>query len=409
MKKTAIILTLALASIAAKTMGQAQVPKGKLVYVEYTDTLRTGRVFEHYQARQLKEGRVEVSAYDLYQDFDSLTVIGDRQPLDSIQRVIARWIEWFNPKGRRANDDRNKGRFLAIYDSGDTLLVDRFTWCYGMKDIQDYMMDYCTYQKTLMPFVELKGAIPEDVKWHNGMEIFYEVPRKGIAPRRYKGAGKEFLVFKNAKGAVTDIWVKLKKYGQDQEDGWMAILSGVYENETGMAVFGKVNAAERRYEGQPGSDIRFQTKVTYDGLIFTDTIYWGANRIQEVNPPPGAPPGWGGAGALTGPTTWVVKFTGNGLHVKELGTGVNAPTHPAFGKDFTLKKIRGPYRYCADPWAVTTEQPVTRGQLELLTITQLREMLAEFDKRHADGSRLTDMERLNKSFLQTYIRGRQGK
>lgn len=411
MKKYLVILIIALAAASVDGFAQDLVPKGKLVYMEYTDFLRSGDVFENYKARLLEGDRVEVSVYDYYQDFDSLTVYGDRQPLDSIQRVITRWIEWFNPKGKRANDERNKGRFMAVYDSGDTLLVERFTWCWGMKDIQEYLMNYSTYQKTLMPFEEIKGPISEDIRWHNGMAYLYYAPRKGVTARRYKGAGKEFLVLKNSKGAVTDIWMKSaeKKYGSEIEDGWLAIFSGVYENETGMSVFGKVNAAERRYEGHPGSEIRFEINTSRGKYQFTDTILWGASRIQEVNPPPGSPPGWGGAGAMTGPTTWVVKFTPDGLHVKELKTGINAPTHPNFGKDFTLRKIRGPYRYCADPWAITTEQPLTAGQLSLLTGVQLREMLSEIEKRHADGSSLTDMERLNKSFLQYFISHHQGK
>ena len=248
MKKYLAILIIALAAASADGFAQDLVPKGKLVYMEYTDFLRSGDVFENYKARLLEGDRVEVSVYDYYQDFDSLTVYGDRQPLDSIQRVITRWIEWFHPKGKRANDERNKGRFMAVYDSGDTLLVERFTWCWGMKDIQEYLMNYSTYQKTLMPFEEIKGPISEDIRWHNGMAYLYYTPRKGVTARRYKGAGKEFLVFKNSKGAVTDIWMKSmeKKYGSEIEDGWMAIFSGVYENETGMSVFGKVNAAERR-------------------------------------------------------------------------------------------------------------------------------------------------------------------
>ena len=136
MKKYLVILIIALAAASADGFAQDLVPKGKLVYMEYTDFLRSGDVFENYKARLLEGDRVEVSVYDYYQDFDSLTVYGDRQPLDSIQRVITRWIEWFNPKGKRANDERNKGRFMAVYDSGDTLLVERFTWCWGMKDIQ---------------------------------------------------------------------------------------------------------------------------------------------------------------------------------------------------------------------------------------------------------------------------------
>ena len=104
MKKYLVILIIALAAASVDGFAQDLVPKGKLVYMEYTDFLRSGDVFENYKARLLEGDRVEVSVYDYYQDFDSLTVYGDRQPLDSIQRVITRWIEWFNPKGKRAND-----------------------------------------------------------------------------------------------------------------------------------------------------------------------------------------------------------------------------------------------------------------------------------------------------------------
>ena len=404
------IVILAFMTQVAKA--QDLVPKGKLIYIEYTSRFQTGRIYEKYKAHQLSDGRVEVSVYDMYEKFDSLTVYGDRQPLDSIQRVVTRWIEWFHPKGKRAYDEHNKGRFFAVFDSGDTLLIDRLTWCWGMKDIESFMRDYCTYQKTQMPFEEIKGTIPNDVEWHDGLAFHQYAPRKGFTARRYKAAGRDILVFRNTKtGRVADVWIKTDKEKEydDVLEARMAMLSGVYENATGQAVFGRINAAEKEYSGHPGNDIQFKCEYYYDHVDITDTITWGADRVQEVDVPAGAPPGWGGAGALTGPTTWTVKFTRNGLHVCELPTGRNAPTHPAFGKDFTLKKIRGPYRHCADPWAITTERPITKGQLSMLTITQLREMMAEFNKRHADGSKLSELEQLNKSLLQTVISQRGGK
>ena len=410
MKVKLFLLIAFLSCHGACALAQDLCPKGKLVYFEYTDTLESGRVFQSYKARQLSNGRVEVAAYDFYDEFDSIMVQGDRQPLDSIQRVINRWIQWFHPEGRRAHDRDTKGRFMAIFDSGDTLLVPRLVWTYGMKDIQQYLEDYCTFQYTQMPLEVLRGAIPKDAFWHDGSKPCYYSPRKGQQARRYKNAAYEFLVFKNAKtGKVMDIWVRTTydKMYDDIVESRLDVLSGIYQNETGKAVFGKVNSPEADYYADPGPDIRFRCRYSYDGVLFTDTIDWGFNRIQKVNPPKDAPRGWGGAGALSGPTTWTVRFTNDGLHVEELSTGRNCPTEPAFGKVFNLKKIRGPYWYSSDPWAITFAQPITEGQLSMLSTVQLQEILQEFDHRHADGSKPTELEQLNMSFIQTYL-SRQG-
>lgn len=387
-------------------------PKGKLVYLEYVDTLDTGFLFDKFRARQLSDGRVEVFAFDYYEHYDSITVMGDRQPLDSIQRVINEWIEWFHPQGKRAHDECEKGRFTAVFDNGDTLQIDKLTWCSGMQQIQKYMRYYCDWQVTQMPLEEIKGPVPTDVYWHNGTAFRPFKPQKGLQAKRYRNARYEFVVFRNPKTRqVRDVWVKTRKDKEydDIEQARLEMLSGVYQNERGNAVFGNVDDPKTTYYGDPGSDIRFRCQYTYEGISFTDTIDWGSQRIQEVNVPNGAPPGWGGAGAFTGPSTWTLKFTGKGLHVEELSTGVNAPTHPDFGKSFDLKKIRGPYRFCADPWAIACTRPLTRGQLSMLSITQLREMLAEFDKRHADGSKLSDLEQVNKSLVQDAIRRSRGK
>jgi hypothetical protein len=40
---------------------------------------------------------------------------------------------------------------------------------------------------------------------------------------------------------------------------------------------------------------------------------------------------------------------------------------------------------------------------------QLREMLEEFDRRHADGSKPTELEQLNKLFIQTYLSRQKAK
>lgn len=400
-----------LSGLGACCMAQDLRPKGKLVYFEYTDSLKSGLLFDNYKARQLSDERVEVFVYDYYDKFDSITVYGNRQPLDSIQRVINNWIEWFHPDGRRAHDRETKGRFLAIFDSGDTLLIPQLVWTYGMKDIQQYMKDYCAFQSTQMPLEELRGAIPPDAIWHDGSKFWRYFPRKGTQARRYKNASYEFLVFKKVKtGKVEDIWVRTtpSKKHDDIVKARLDMLSGIYQNETGKAVFGQFNSHEVS-NSDPGSDLRIRCKYSYDGVLFTDTIDWGFKRIQKVNPPKDAPPGWGGAGAFSGPTTWTVRFTKDGLHVEEVETGINCPTEPAFGKVFNLKKIRGPYWYSSDPWAITLAQPITKGQLSILSTVQLREMLEEFDQRHADGSKPTELEQLNKSFIQTYLSRQKAK
>ena len=55
-----------LSGLGACCMAQDLRPKGKLVYFEYTDSLKSGLLFDNYKARQLSDERVEVFVYDYY-------------------------------------------------------------------------------------------------------------------------------------------------------------------------------------------------------------------------------------------------------------------------------------------------------------------------------------------------------
>lgn len=262
-----------------------------------------------------------------------------------------------------------------------------------------------------MPLEKLQGSIPADICWQNGVYWTEHPILKGQTVTCYQYGPKKILVVRYAKTKmVSDIWIEYDRTVNSLMDQRLELLQGVYQNETGYAVFGNIEEKNKDYQNcDPGDDIHFHYDIGPAGIVVSDTIEWGFKRIQQVNPPPGAPPGWGGAGAFTGPTLWKINFEGNELHVVEVLTGINAPTYPAFGKDFKLKKVRSPYAHAKDPWAIAAYHPLTRGSLSMLTPELLKAILAEIKSRHADGTELFPIEKLNKSLIETLIEERTPK
>ena len=266
---------------------------------------------------------------------------------------------------------------------------------------------------------EIKGPVPTDRMWHAGMrygniEQIKERSKVGIRVNCYKMGDWEVLVVRNKKtGSLIDVYRCVQDnsyYVEEIINAYLSLLSGMYQNETGISTFGSVKLSHeeimnRVYAGgDPGGDLMPMVKVTGEEVNITDILHWGERRvIHRHDTPRDAPPGWGGNGAMSGPTTWKIHFTDAGLSVEEVDAPERVTTYPAFGKKFVLKKIRGPYEDSREPWAIASKEPLVRDLLKLLAPRQLNAMLDEIKKCHTDGSQLTSIEKLNRELIRSVL------
>lgn len=389
---------------------QTATPQGKLISYEEQYFTQSGRKLVDASAHAGKDGHVGVTYYNYYEDFDTLSVETQATALDTIAQLIRNDLPALTAEAAPPSDSP-ADRLTLIFDTGDTLRHFGSNPLQSMMKVRQFVRRHAVAQKRLQPLKKLSGPIPTDQRWLNGVRWSDYEPRKGYATTRYQWCNQEILVTRHARsGQVTDIWIAFDGGSDEIDRLHETLLRGIYQNATGYAAFGSQDFEPRDYfadddytRHDPGEEIFFKHSIGPKGIVYNDTIEWGSKRIQQVNAPAGAPPGWGGSGAFSGPSVWKVNFEGSALHVQELHAAHNAPTSPAFGKDFKLKRVRGPYAHTSDPWAIAAQEPLTRGQLKLLTPQLLREILAEMKRRHADGSALWPMERLNQSLIQTLL------
>lgn len=262
----------------------------------------------------------------------------------------------------------------------------------------------------------VRGIADNNIYWHAGgrfgcqSEILEEAPR-GTRATRYLMQDWEVLVLRKAKtGALMDVYVRVKdrdRVVEEIELAYITFMAGVYENETGRSAFGRIEYPKGEpyhQDGDPGSELHMDLTAKYGRVRFSDVLYWGMGRIKRRNDAPAdAPPGWGGHGAIAGPTKWNLHFSPQGLEVQELEAPMYCDTNPAFGEKFVLKKIRSAYADNPDPWAVASKVPLVRDLLIKLSPVQMRAILAELKARHADGSPLSPLEKLNQELIKTML------
>lgn len=262
---------------------------------------------------------------------------------------------------------------------------------------------------------ELTDTLPSDVLWHAGSRLtnidqINELYQQPIKLKHYNIQGHEVLVVRHKKtNVLIDVFRRIKDnsyVGNEVVQAYLSLLNGIYQNEKGKSTFGYISFSHEEINegglssGDPGIDLRPEIEIGYDSVKITDILYWGMSRIvQRYDMPKDAPPGWGGHGAIAGPTKWRIRFTNSGLACEELESPQYCETYPAFGKEFLLVKIRGPYEYTRDPWAVVSEEPMVRDLLVRLAPRQLNAMLTELKTRHADGSALSPLEKLNRELI----------
>ena len=173
-----------------------------------------------------------------------------------------------------------------------------------------------------------------------------------------------------------------------------------------------------KFEVRQGDDGR--PHYYMDDVELPNEEVW--NREREEHLPM---PGHGGHGAIMGPTSWHLQLTENGMKVKaDLQEYI--AYYPCFGEEFTLTKERGAYEGIGGVWPVASVRPLTRGMLKMMTKEGLQLMLNEIYARHGQSfkdakvqkyfdaqswykkakkpSALTPIEKLNESFLKSFIK-----
>ena len=281
--------------------GPGEMPKGKLVFFEYKTDYNHNFLYESFTAKRNPDGKVDVTVYDYYQKLDSITVDGNDVVMEYITSILEKNMKTQDLRGDITwlNGETGTGQthhFVGIFDSGDTLRMNGYIWRHGFGDIEKYLVDYALAQKRIIKFVEIPGDIPEDSQWHDGRTSFYYVKRTGTIEKRYQVGDKQIVVVTGARTKkVLDVYIESNNRGDGIEDGLIELISGVYENEKGKSVFGKVEfqTDEERVYGDPGSDISF----VWNGMEFADSISWGNHRMQQRSY------GGGHGGALSGPTS----------------------------------------------------------------------------------------------------------
>lgn len=420
MKRFLFFILLLLPAMACFAQG-AEIPQGELTHFEFTTTYRDGEFLSQSSTATLQEdGQVRVTCYDYYAKYDSTTVYASKEVLQYIAVILAKEAKWhsMNEDVIYLNGETGYGQthhFRAVYSCGDVLGMNGYIARYGMRDIQKYLIGVCDSIVRHLPAEELKGPVPADALWHAGSRYgtCSDITERSAQPlkfNRYRMQGWEVLVVRHKKtGALIDIYRRIKhtrEYVEEIRDAYISLLSGVYQNETGKSIFGSIQfSREEMMEdgysgGDPGAELDPEMKVSYEAIVFTDTLYWGKSRIvHRYDMPADAPPGWGGHGAIAGPTKWIIRFTSGGLTCEELESPMHCQTWPAFGKEFVLVKIRGPYEFTRAPWAIVSEEPMVRDLLNRLAPRQLNAMLSEIKVRHKDGSALKPMEKLNRELI----------
>ena len=192
---------------------------------------------------------------------------------------------------------------------------------------------------------------------------------------------------------------------------------------------GEIQFGEGRMKSVPMPPMpKFEIRYTEDGRphYFMDDVELPDKATYEREQENHTPmPGYGGHGALMGPTSWFIQLTENGMKVKaQLEEYVNY--YPCFGEEFTLTKERGSYEGIDGVWPVASVRPLTRGMLKMMSKEGLKLMLNEIYARHGQSfkdakvqsyfnaqswykkakkpSALTPIEKLNESFLKSFIK-----
>ena len=306
--------------------------------------------------------------------------------------------------------------------------------CYNEKDEPDhvaFLVEECDDWESSEHYYEVKLV--------KGKPMV--VNQKGVTVKHEVAGRWDMLVFRNAAGAVLDVaLLKQQNYTLNDEEciaDLKDMINGVYvgtgKNASDTVVFGPVYGCDRSF--LPGADYGMEYRTISDGTPilndFLRVVYY-PERMKRVHMPTPStkvdgngvthyyaddkevsrdeyefllsrPNGYKGHASLHGPLWWLVKPQGNDLAVKlteQFQEELDAFYSNYRDEKFSLKWVRSPYKGMKDRWAVLSMRPVTRGMLALFDKAALQQMLKYLNGRKT----LTDIERLNKSLINTMLR-----
>lgn len=303
--------------------------------------------------------------------------------------------------------------------------------CYNEKDEPDhvaFLLEECDDWESSEHYYEVKLV--------KGKPMV--VNQKGVTVKHEVAGRWDMIVFRDAKGAVLDIALKKNSDNNDEVTADLRdMINGVYvgtgKNAGDTVMFGAVHGMASSW--QPGADYSLEYMDYSDGspkLRDNLQVAYCPERMKRVHMPQPSkkvddkgvthyyaddkevsrdeyeflmsrPNGYKGHASLHGPLLWLVKPQGNDLAV-ELTEPFQEELDAFYSKyrdeKFTLKWVRSPYKGMKDRWAVLSMRPVTRGMLALCDKAALQQMLKYLNARKSP----TDIERLNKSLINTIMR-----
>jgi len=304
--------------------------------------------------------------------------------------------------------------------------------CYNEKDEPDhvaFLLEECEDWESNKHYYEIKLV--------NGQPTV--INQKGVTVKHELAGRWDMVVFRNASGAVLDVALRNNdNNNSESENDIRDMINGVYvgvgKNSADTVVFGMVYGEERNR--LPGADyeiVCFDYENDTPKLRDVLQVAYCPERMKRVHMPvpskkvdekgvlhyyadgkevsrdeyeflESQPSGYGGHGSLHGPLMWNVKPQGNDLSVT-----LNEPFEETLDayysnfrdEKFTLKWVRSPYKGMKERWAVLSMRPVTRGMLVFCNKATMQEMLNYLKTRKTP----TDIEKLNKSLINTMVNG----
>ena len=274
-----------------------------------------------------------------------------------------------------------------------------------------------------------------EIMMFKGKVLTYR-PKDAFAYHREAGQW-DMIVFRNLKGPVLDVALRCKGDPYEEVKADMQdMINGVWVGASGdTVVLGPIEGYDSNW--LPGADyeLSYEPRNREQQGSRELVLQYVPERMKRVHMPMPSkqvdengvthyyadgketsrneyeflmsmPSGYGGHGSLHGPLLWWVKPQGNDL-VVELNEPfveeIDAFYSNFRDEKFTLKWVRSPYKDNPDRWAVLSMRPVTRGMLVFFDKATMQEMLKYLNARKAP----TDIEKLNKSLIDTIVNGVQ--
>ncbi len=272
-----------------------------------------------------------------------------------------------------------------------------------------------------------------EIMMYKGKVLTYR-PNDAFAYHREAGQW-DMIVFRNLKGPVLDVALRCKgDLNEEVKADMQDMINGVWVGANGdTVVLGHIKGYDSNW--LPGADyeLSYEPRNREQQGSRELVLQYVPERMKRVHMPMPSkqvdengvthyyadgketsrneyeflmsmPSGYGGHGSLHGPLLWWVKPKGNDL-VVELNEPfveeIDAFYSNFRDEKFTLKWVRSPYNDNPDRWAVLSMRPVTRGMLVFFDKAAMQQMLKYLNGRKSP----TDIEKLNKSLIDTIVNG----